>query len=1703
MKRIYAIVLLSALSLLYGLPGRAQVYGNEWIDVSRTYYKFKVTGTGMHRIPKATLDALGVPGTVTASQFMLHHNGQEQSIYVSAAGTLGSGDYIEFYGQMIDGSQDQELYSSNAIHANDKRSLFNDTSAYFLSYDNVGGHKRYAKISTPIPGTPPPAEPWCWATAGTYFKQNFVRGVPAINDPTFKYQFQSSVFSNAEGFVESMLPPGSTRTLLLSTPNAVAAGGNALFNTALIATSYVYNHPLKVYINNQMVVDTTYGRYETRKFNRSIAASALTNSTEVKYVSSSAGSEYDLWGIAALDIRYPRSFDVSGLDYFEFRMAASSGSRYLVFQNFNTGSGIPRLYDLTSGKWYEGNTAVAGQVRFYIDPSFTESNYVLISAGSSNYTTLGSGKSVQFIDYTNSSNQGNYVIITNRMLMQPVSGVNYIQEYRNYRSSTTGGSYNVTVADVETLYDQFGYGIGHHPLAIRRFLQYAYNTWTSKPHDVYLIGRGLLYHRYKNYNPATYNFPLVPTYGDPGSDVDFVNFGTDRQQVINIGRLSAWNAQQVGTYLNKVKAYEAAQKAPALPVAATELWKKRVLHIAGASDLVLQQGTLLPVLNANKAVIADTFYGGIVTTVAKDNTNPVDPISNDYVDSIINSGPSMITFFGHASSSGFDYNINTPENYTNAPQFPILTALGCDIAQMFELSADKTISERYVDAQNGGSIATIAADNLGFTNFHPPYLAAWYRNISKQDYGGTLGDHMRTTYNAVNAQFLSAGDYNFFFAHLESMLLQGDPAVRPYATLKPDYHVGNAGLTTTPAVVTTTADSFRINIVSYNLAKAIKDTVQVKVEHINPAGAITTTRTYSIPKLYSTDTGFVWMPLNKVADIGLNKYRVTIDANSKFDETSESNNTATLELFIYSDNLVPVYPREYGVVNQQNVTLKASTLNPFRPMGRYRMEIDTTELFNSPLKQSTIINSTGGVIKWAPGTALQDSTVYYWRATFDSAINGNYNWSNSSFIYLGLATSEGWNQSHYYQYVKDGLRDMKYGTDRQFRYNTFPITVGIYSKVMLANTGAEINQSRVDINGVFKQSSGCDRVNSMQVVVIDSLTGDNWRNTDLSAPIIGCNAPCGSRGRHLFEFSITNAAAREKARRFLEDSIPNGSYVFIKNCIFHNPVQAPTIVWVNSPGPSWMNDTLTYGSGKSLYHTFKNLGFDKIDSLTHMQPILFAYQKGNPSFPKYQAVGADSSVALAEEFTITANLPRGFMYSTVVGPATEWTSLLWRTSASMGNPVNDTSRVRIIGIDNNNIETPLYTTANRDTSLAFIPPAQYPRLRLEWESYDTLNRTSPQLDYWRVLYKPVPEAALNPAAQVSFTDSVHTGQMINFSVAIENLTPLPMDSMLVRYKVVDAANVIHTLASRRYRKLPGNDTLHAGISFDPAAYPGRNLFFVEANPDNDQPEQYHPNNLGYLPFRVVTDEQNPLIDVTFDGVHILDRDIVSPTPFIKVMLKDENEYLALDDTSLLQVSVSYPGEFNTRHRIAFDGSTCKFIPATLQNGKRNEAYIEYRPQFTQRAPQGQQNIFTLYVTGKDKSGNKSGKNTDYQVSFEVVYESSITHVLNYPNPFSTSTAFVFTLTGAQIPSQFKIQILSVTGKVVREITKAELGDIHIGRNITDYKWDGRDQYGQLLGNGVYLYRVVTAINGEDMEHRTNEGVDKFFKNGYGKMYIMR
>jgi flagellar hook assembly protein FlgD len=111
--------------------------------------------------------------------------------------------------------------------------------------------------------------------------------------------------------------------------------------------------------------------------------------------------------------------------------------------------------------------------------------------------------------------------------------------------------------------------------------------------------------------------------------------------------------------------------------------------------------------------------------------------------------------------------------------------------------------------------------------------------------------------------------------------------------------------------------------------------------------------------------------------------------------------------------------------------------------------------------------------------------------------------------------------------------------------------------------------------------------------------------------------------------------------------------------------------------------------------------------------------------------------------------------------------------------------------------------------------------------------------------------------------------------------------------------------------------------------------------------------------------------------------------------------------------------------------------------------------------------------------------------------------LNYPNPFSTSTQFVFTLTGSELPEAMNISIMTVSGKVIKTITKAELGDIHIGLNRTEYTWDGTDDFGNPLANGVYLYRVNLKSATDEVYENFNTGTNDYFKNGFGKMVILR
>ncbi|MFN5376763.1 MAG: hypothetical protein ACK492_10425, partial [Chitinophagaceae bacterium] len=402
-----------------------------------------------------------------------------------------------------------------------------------------------------------------------------------------------------------------------------------------------------------------------------------------------------------------------------------------------------------------------------------------------------------------------------------------------------------------------------------------------------------------------------------------------------------------------------------------------------------------------------------------------------------------------------------------------------------------------------------------------------------------------------------------------------------------------------------------------------------------------------------------------------------------------------------------------------------------------------------------------------------------------------------------------------------------------------------------------------------------------------------------------------------------------------------------------------------------------------------------------------------------------------------------------------------------------------------------------DTSISFINANDFPVLKVKQINNDNLNKTPAQPNYLQVTYRPVPEGTIVPTTFTSFKDTVETGEKIRLSSGFRNISDVAFDSVKVIMTVTDETNQTRLVYDQKRRPIAVGDSIVVDYLLDTKDIKGTSSVFVNFNPDFAQPEQYLFNNYQTIPLSVTPDKTPPNLDVTFDGVRILNKDIVSAKPFIVMTLKDDSRFLALNDTSLFTIRLKMPD--GTLKNVRFDGDTLKFIPASLDAvGKENAATVHYRPHLLQDGE------YELIVYAKDRSNNASGT-IDYSVAFEVVNKSMISNLLNYPNPFTTSTAFVFTLTGSELPTQFRIQIMTITGKIVKEINKDELGPLRIGNNITEYKWDGRDQFGQPLANGVYLYRVVADMNGKKID-KLNTGVyntDKYFKSGYGKMYLMR
>lgn len=1435
MRKIFFALLATCL----GFGTMAQSYNNEWIDYSKTYYRFNVGASGFYRINQPILAAAGL-GSVQAQHFKMYRNGQEVPLYTSAAsGVLSAGGYLEFYGEQNDGKPEKQLYKTDDLQMTDKVSLLTDTASYFLTVQTTGSNLRMVNTANNVAGNSLPVETYFMYKLGRYFKERINEGYGI----DFGELVHSSSFEKGEGWTSNDINPGSP----LSESNGnlyVYTSGPAATLTTTAAGNYITNRNITVRLNgNTLATNNVSGFDIIRTSNTNISPSTFVGDVAtIEFINGAVGSDRIV--VSSYELTYPRQFNFGNSKLFNFELPASALGKYLEITNFNYGVTAPVLYDITNRLRITGDIS-SGTLKFVLPPSATARSLVLcnVETGSVNLVTNLTQRN--FTDYSIAANQGDYLIISHPKLFNDGAGVNNVDQYRLYRSSADGGSYNAKVVPIDQLIDQFGFGIRGNPLAIRNFASFAIANFAVQPKHFFLIGKGLTYNEYRAYetDPNTASLDLIPTFGFPASDNLLTATRTGVTARISIGRLSAISGTEVGQYLNKVKQYELVQ-ATAPQTIAGKGWMKNVAQITGAIDDISLYGLITAYMQGYEQVIGDTAFGGKVYSFSK-NIGQTALNSNKIVDTLFTDGISLLTYFGHSSPNTLEFNLDNPQNYNNTGKYPLIIVNGCNTGNLFLFDTLRpvskgTLSEKYVFADQKGSIGFIASTHFGLPQQLNYVTLAFYRNMASTMYGGTIGEMMKASMEEVST------NYSFDFiarTHCEEITFHGDPALRLNHSVKPDYTISNDLISFNPAIISVADDKLVINAKVVNIGKAIDDSITVRFQHKLPNSSIITIATRRIKATLYEDTLQVTLPLNPLADKGLNQIIVTIDPDGEIDELSETNNTVTKDFTIVEDEIRPVYPYNYALVSSNNLALYGSTANPTVGSRQYIMEMDTSRLFNSPFKIIRTVTSTGGLIKFIPGVTLTDSTAYYWRVAV-GPINANTHWLGSSFIsFTGNET--GFGQGHYYQYSDDDFSSMAVsGQTRRFEFGSqtrkLLVRAGIYPFYSWDRNNINLNSDQLDYWGcVFS---------NLQFYVFDSLTHQPWRNVNVgpdgrfgSWPV--CNEP-----RAFFEFPFTSTVYRKRAMDFF-DSIPSGMYVAVRNLI---PTSNASFI------DEWKSDTNTLGSGKSLWHKFHQMGLTQIDSFTTNKQFVFVFKKqGNGATEIRQHVASLINEHVTDTFQLAGKDIVGNVTTPWLGPVKAWKNFKWN---KVGNA--DSASTRTFDILGKDVFGNEYTLATvyeaRDTAIDYIDATVFPYLRVKMNNEDAKYAQATQLKYWYLTADMYPEGAIAPNINFQYKDTLAPTDTLKLKVAFKNITGIAFDSLKLRLTIKDNYGNEQVLnaegASDTYKiaPLPGTDSVIISYNVPALGLDGKNELFLDINPDNDQPEQFHYNNVLFRNFWVLT-----------------------------------------------------------------------------------------------------------------------------------------------------------------------------------------------------------------------------------------------------------
>ena len=1631
-------------------------YGDEWIEPGTTYLKIAVAEDGIYRVDPNILAAAGFPvDGVQASRYVLHHFGEPVPVQLSDDG-------LYFYGERARGELDTYLFAgSGEQQLNPRYGMHTDTAAYYLSVAEAG--------ATPLRYTAGGADAGARETSTIYRVAERVFG----DHPTKYYARENSntiMFSHyelAEGYGlrssgELLSSNGTTETVTeLELPGAGSGTATLELRYGL---AFGDDHLQQISINGERVDERSTQGWSVQTQQYSFAAR---DRATVK-VRGLAGDQ-DKANLAYLRVTYPAAVELTG-DQLYFTLPAGDATA-LSFSDLPAGA---RLYDLTNARVYTAR----GGGSFALLAATTERRFQLLGTPLS----VAATESLTLTDQLPAAGT-TYLIVSSRRLR----GAG-LEAMAAYRASATGGSHRVHTVFVEDLYDSYGYGYQRHPQAIKNYLDAALAAAPGLRY-LFLVGKGREYTSVRSAEAlaearATF---FVPGYGRPASDnLLAAELGGVTPRVA-VGRLAAVTDEEISSYVGKLRAVERQIELAGQTVEDLD-WMKQALFLGGGQS-PSEQSTIRYNLGTMERIFEASKFGGNVTSVFRTSSDPIETTRQDAIFERINAGTSIITFYGHSSSQGFDFNIDNPDNYQNKDRYPFMMSLGCYSGDAF--TEARSISERFIFLPDGGAVTFAASKGLGFISALGVFGRSVFDHVGNEEYGEGIGDVLR----AVISDYAGTSNYTMGIL-LEQFSLSGDPAFRFHPRPGPDLIIDPSVTAVEPNVVPAQDTSFTVRLRLLNLGtrgKEIGDSVRVSFRQQLPSGELRSLTERLIATPYYDREISLQLPTVGLDAVGSNRLLITVDSDDAIAESplpaAEANNELRVgealgtPFTVIANTAKAAYPPPYAVVGP-GVELIASSSDPLAPERAYRLQIATELDFGNPLADVNV-TSPGGVIRYTPTLSLRDSTTYYWRISPDSTSteDAGFIWSQSSFTYLAdqPAAAVSYALQHPGQLQAGQTEDVTVDSrDPIWRYgrNT--------NDIQLRNGVYENGQFNALIwNGTGFGSPWPWRVRAgVQVMVVDSTNNSVWYRSSGDGSY---NSVPGRRTTP-WNFDTRTEAGRAGLIDFLQNGIAPGRYVFVYTAQRGNDIEY-------HDAEAWSADSSRVG--RTIYGVLEDEGAEQVSLLKQLGsvPYTFAYVKGKG--PLAEAIATDQQATTEVLFPIYENRSVGVYTSDRIGPALEWRDLSIRFRDDFIGTADscyfylygETESGQRTRLD----EMPLDIATQRSFSydLSAVGTTEYPYLVTSFELYDEADRSVASIDEIYVDYTRPGDVAVSPAVAYAVPENLAQGETSELKIGYENLGPSDMDSLLVALTVINEQNDVTELRKRQPPVAAGASDV---VTFELPnnEQDSRLRFQLTLNPAADQPETITFNNYLNTEVEVASDRIAPDLRVYYDGRRIRDGELISGKPEILVQLRDESPFRRLDDSSAYNIQLLSPD--GTRETIRMDDSRVDFIPARADG--ENMAEVYFRPELLQDG------LYSLIVQASDRSKNASGE-LAYQQSFEVVNEQLITNVLTYPNPFTTRTSFVYTLTGSTAPDVFRIQIMTVSGRVVRDIDLLAYESVSPGTHQTDFSWDGTDEYGDLLANGVYLYRVITSDGEGQALEAYNNGTDQYFRNGLGKVVILR